>query len=68
MGFDDLTPEQRQKALACKTPDELLELAKEEGYTLSEEELDAVAGGKVVWSCSDHTNTCTGYCHADDWC
>ena len=35
MEFEDLTLEQRQKALACKTPDDLLALAKEEGYELS---------------------------------
>ena len=40
----------------------LLEL----GYELSDEQLEAVAGG-VTWSCDNHTSTCTGYCHADDW-
>ena len=48
----DLSPELREKAKACKTPDEMLALAKAEGYKLSEEELAAVSGGGR-WSCSD---------------
>jgi len=32
----DLSPELREKAKACKTPDEMLALAKAEGYKLSE--------------------------------
>ena len=42
----DLTPDQLEKALACKTPEELLELAKSEGYELSEDELSAISGGE----------------------
>lgn len=45
MTFADLSPELREKAQACKTPEELLELAKEEGYELSVDELSAVSGG-----------------------
>ena len=41
----DLSPELRETARACKTPDEMLALAKAEGYKLSEEELAAVSGG-----------------------
>ena len=49
--FDDLTEEQKEKALACKTPEELFELAKSEGVELGEEELDAINGGMVSgWS------------------
>ena len=54
MNIDDLdiSPELKEKARACKTPDEILALAKKEGYKLSEEELAAVSGGG--WSgCSD---------------
>ena len=57
MKFEDLTPEMQEKAKACKTPDEILALAKEEGYELSDAELDQVSGGDfwdVDWSwCSD---------------
>jgi hypothetical protein len=54
MHIDDLTPELREKALACKTPDELITLAKEEGMELNDEQLDAIAGG---W-CSEHEWGC----------
>ena len=44
--FENLTPEQQEKAKACKTPEEVIVLAKEEGYNLSDEELEAVSGGR----------------------
>ena len=68
MDFNDLTDEQKAKAQACKTPDELLALAKEEGYTLSDDELDGVSGG-VNWGrcedcncdvCQTNCTRCTG--------
>ena len=43
--WDSLTDEQKAKAKACKTPDELLKLAGEEGIELPDELLDAAAGG-----------------------
>ena len=48
MDFENLTEEQKEKAQACKTPDEMLALAREEGYELSDEQLEAVSGG---WDC-----------------
>jgi predicted ribosomally synthesized peptide with nif11-like leader len=45
MDYKDITPELREKAKACTSPEELLELAKHEGYKLSEDELEAVSGG-----------------------
>ncbi len=51
MKFEDLTPEQQEKAKACKTPEDMLALAKEEGYELSEEELNSIAGGEDFWDC-----------------
>ena len=56
MKFEDLTPEQREKAKSCKNPEELLAMAREEGYELSNEQLQAVSGGD--WSCWD---VCSGY-------
>ena len=71
-GFDmipnDITPELKDKLQNCKTPEEILTLAKEEGYELSDEELEKIAGGdgwtgyetvcnncqkRVVWYDSD---------------
>ena len=46
MEYNDLSDEQKAKAAKCKTPEELLALAKEEGYELNDEEIDAVSGGK----------------------
>ena len=49
MNFNDLTPELQEKVRACKTVEEVLALAKEEGYELSQAELEAVSGGSS-WS------------------
>ena len=40
-----LTEEQVNKASKCKTSEELLALAKQEGVVLSDEQLEAVSGG-----------------------
>lgn len=48
MTFDELTPEQKAKVEACETPDQILELAKEEGIELTDEQINGVAGG-VEW-------------------
>ena len=53
MEFKDLTPEQQAKARACTTPEELLALAKAEGYELSDDELEAVSGGSA-WDTIEH--------------
>ena len=45
MGYKDLTPEQREMAKNCSTPEELLNLSRKIGYDLSDEELDALNGG-----------------------
>jgi len=47
--FEDLTEEQKAKALACETPEDMLALAKEEGFEISDEELEAIAGGGIDW-------------------
>ena len=48
MNIDNLglSPELREKAKACKTPEEMLALAKAEGYKLSDAEMEAVSGGR----------------------
>ena len=50
--WSELTEEQKAKAKGCRTPEELLSLAREEGYELSEDELGAVAGG-IEWFCDN---------------
>lgn len=51
MKFEDLSPELQEKACACKTPEELFELAKSEGMELDDEALEAINGGMVSgWS------------------
>ena len=66
MNFENLTPEQQEKAKVCRTPEDVLALAKEEGYELSDEELEAVNGG-INWSCwdiEDCTIVCDGFVSA----
>ena len=53
-----LTDEQKKMVEAARSPEELLSLAKEAGYELTQEQLDAVAGGgcgkfKQFWECAD---------------
>lgn len=54
---EELTPEQQEKARACKTSEDVLALVKEEGLGLSDEELEAVSGGD--WDC---WTVCFGRC------
>ena len=49
MTFDDLTDEQKERVKACKTAEELVELAKAEGVELSDEQLEGIAGGDSFW-------------------
>ena len=45
MNFNGLTPEQIERAKSCASADELASLAKEEGLELTDEQLEAIAGG-----------------------
>ena len=54
----DISPELREKAKTCTSPEELLELARKEGYKLSDEEMAAVAGGRDIWSSCHIHNGC----------
>ena len=50
MNFEDLkNPELQEKLKACKSPDELVELAKAEGMELTDEQLESIAGGDSEW-------------------
>ena len=52
--FNELTPDQMEKARACKSSDELVELAESEGIELTDEQLDAVSGGSW-YNCMNET-------------
>ena len=41
VNVNELTKEQIEKAMACKSADELMKVAKEEGFDLSKDEADA---------------------------
>ena len=43
--LNTLTDEQKKKIEGAQSPEELLALAKESGYELSQEQLQAVSGG-----------------------
>jgi hypothetical protein len=58
MDFKDLTPEQQEKVRACETTEEVLALAKEEGYELTDEDLDGISGG---WECKRFKPFVPGY-------
>ena len=45
MKYENLTEKQRNELLACKTPEDYLQLIKAEGYELSDEEIKEVSGG-----------------------
>lgn len=49
MNFDELTEEQKEKFSKCKTAAEMLEQAREEGFELSEEDLEGISGG-LEWT------------------
>ncbi len=46
--WDSLTDEQKEKAKACKTVEELAELASKEKIELPDDMLEAVSGGAIV--------------------
>ena len=61
MEIRDLTPEQMEKLRACNTTEDILALAREEGYQLSDEQLQEGCGGSD-WCCMT-------FCHdvEKDW-
>ena len=60
MNFDELSLEMKEQLRACETPEEMLALANKVGYKLSDEELDAVAGGGGWKSCTKCTSYVSG--------
>lgn len=57
MDFEGLTPELQAKAQECGSIEELVELAKDEGMELTDEQLESLAGGSwYEMGCKDHTS------------
>ena len=50
MDFSNIPESLKEKAVACKTPEELLALAKQEGIELTDEQLEGIVGGKKDWT------------------
>ena len=65
----NLTPEQQEKARACKTKEELMQLAAEEDVEIPMEALENVAGGgcgKLEFFCKDCGSTDIYLAEPDD--
>lgn len=62
--FEELKdPELQAKLKHCETPEELLELVRESGMELSEQDLEGIAGG-ISWG----KNNCkTKHCRSVHW-
>lgn len=53
MDIEKLNPAVKEKLKGCETPEEICALAQEEGYVLSDSELEGISGG---WgSCDSKT-------------
>lgn len=64
MDISYLSPELQEKVKAAKTPEELFALAQEEGHELTDEELEAIAGGASDgWACESFE--CIIFCPID---
>ena len=60
MDIEKLDPAVKAKLKGCETPEEIFALAQEEGYELSDSELEGISGGwgdcgDYVWDpCDSH--------------
>lgn len=66
----ELTKEQVTKAMACKTVEELMELAKSEGVELTKEEAEAYMAEMEDMELDSESlkNVAGGYCHRTTPC
>ena len=67
---NELTKEQIQKAMACETVEELMELAKAEGIELTKEEAEAYMAEFEDMELDSESlkNVAGGYCHRTTPC
>ena len=69
INVNELTKEQIRKAMACKTADELVKAAKEEGFELTPEEAEAYMAESSNGELDDEmlakvsVGGCYDYCH-----
>lgn len=56
--FNNLTEEQKEKALKCQSPEEFISLANSEGIELTDEQLEGLSGGSD-WVCDYSCRQCT---------
>ena len=55
MNIDDLkNPELQERLKNAKTPEELLAIANEAGYELTDEQINAIAGGSWCHECKTY--------------
>ena len=59
MNYENLSPEQQERAKTCKSPEELAALAEEEGFELPDEMLEGVAGGIDLSECRRYRHICS---------
>ena len=67
---NELTKEQIQKAMACETAEELMALAKAEGYELTKDEAEAYLAEFEDMELDSESlkNVAGGYCHRTTPC
>ena len=75
LNVNELTKEQFEKAMACKTAEELMAAAKAEGYELTKDEAEAYMAERADFELDDAVlkqaaggGCYGGYCHLDRWC
>ena len=61
MNFEDLkNPELQEKLKSAKSAEDLVAIAKAEGLELTDEQLEAVAGGENLWA-ETHPDDCSNF-------
>ena len=54
MEFNNLPDDIKEKVALCKSSEELLALVKAEGYELTDDQLEQIAGGDSWFDCTDY--------------
>ena len=55
--YDSLSDEQKERVKAASSPEDILRLAQDAGYELSEDQLEGIAGGASWGGCNPHCGT-----------